>query len=328
MEIGLIILLLVVIVILIVITLNNKRSIDNLLRNNENYSKSQEVLLTHRDISSKTQGLVEGVFRNVQNLQNQVNELKQSGAKNASRITDTYSVVDSLSKVMLNQKRRGNFGEFQLSNIMAVYCGDNQNIYSMQYQLKNGTIVDCALNCPGDERILAIDAKFPLENYNRIIDSDNEYDFIERYKTNFKNDVKKHINDIFIKYINIETQPYAVMFVPSEAIYQYIAGENPELIDYAHTKKVLIVSPTTLLGVVFTIINLTKDLNRAKHSKEIEKTVSSLKENVDRLVERHEKAIRNCNTLLKSLEDTSKSIDKIESKVVKVFDGYVDEIDD
>lgn len=278
------------------------------------------------DVSLKTQGYVESLNTSIGTMLSQVGELTKESTRSKDMLENTFKAVSEMNKVMVNHKSRGNFGEYQLSNILSVYCGDNQNIYTMQYPLKNGTIVDCALLIPSDgkTKILGIDSKFPLDNYLKMENVEDE-SIKSGYIKSFKNDVKKHINDISEKYINSETQPYAIMFIPSEAIYQFIAGQTPELVEHGHRKKVLLVSPTTLLGVVFTIISLTKDFNRFKNAKKIEETVSTLKQDVDRLVERFEKVQSNYTTLGKNLELSSKSINKISNKVSNVYDGYVEE---
>jgi len=318
MELVFIGILMVITVGLVIVTLTSIHKINSLSNKLNQTEEIKQQVNQQGNVSLKTQGLVE-------TIQKQINDLNRYEIENSIKVKDTFRKVDDLSKIMVNQKSRGNYGEYQLSSIMAIYCGESQSIYSMQYRLQNNMIVDCALKTPGDDKIIGIDAKFPLENYQRIIDQNSSDELLDTYQARFSQNIKKHIQDIANKYITMETQPYAIMFVPSEAIYQYIASEHPDLIEYGHKRKVLLVSPTTLLGVVFTIINLTKDLHRSKHTKEIERNIVRLKDDIDRLVERHNRSLRQLDTLKNSLEETNKSITKIDNLVNKVVDGYVEE---
>lgn len=229
--------------------------------------------------------------------------------------------IHDMNAIMTNTKKRGTFGEYQLYHLLSLYCGDNEHIYAQQYHLKNGKIGDAALHLPGDERVLIIDSKFPMENYLKIVDHPE----LEIYQKEFKKNVKKHIDDIANKYINEETLEEAIMFIPSEAIYLYLCDECADLYEYAHKKRVLMTSPSTLMGVVFTLINITKDFNRSENIKEIEKRIISLKEDVDRLDARYEKVKKNLETLDKSLRDLGISKDKISKSINQAYDGAQEE---
>ena len=143
-----------------------------------------------------------------------------------------------------------------------------------------------------------------------------------RYESLFKQNIKKHINDISKKYLTSQTAENAVMFIPSEAIYTYICSHYSELIEYAHSKHVLITSPTTLIGVVFTLINLTKDFNRNKHIKSIEKDIVSMYDDVMRLTERLDNVDISITRLQKAFKDVHISADKIGKRIIKIHDGY------
>lgn len=127
------------------------------------------------------------------------------------------------------------------------------------------------------------------------------------------------------KYITKETVDLAVMFIPSEAIYTYICAENEDLVAYAHTKHILLTSPTTLLGVVFTLINATKDFNRSNHIKDIEKSIILMADDARRLGERMDKVQSSTDILEKSLKDARISADKISNRIQRFADGYVEE---
>ena len=229
--------------------------------------------------------------------------------------------MHDINVIMTNTKKRGTFGEYQLYHILSLYCGDNQHIYEEQYHLNNGKIGDAALHLPGNTKVLIIDSKFPMENYLKIVDNPKDVS----YQNEFKKNVKKHIDDISKKYITEETLEEAVMFIPSEAIYLYLCDECADLYDYAHNKKVLMTSPSTLMGVVFTLINITKDFNRSENIKEIEKRIIKLKDDTDRLDDRYGKVMKNLSTLEKSLRELEISKDKISKTINQAYDGAIEE---
>ena len=105
------------------------------------------------------------------------------------------------------------------------------------------------MHLPGEEKVMIIDSKFPLENYQNLLkDSLGDLE-VQKYESLFKQNIKKHINDIAKKYITSETVENAVMFIPSEAIYMYVCANCSDMIEFAHKKHILITCPTTLIGV-------------------------------------------------------------------------------
>ena len=250
-----------------------------------------------------------------------LSETNRSLGQSDIKINQMIDGMHDINVIMTNTKKRGTFGEYQLYHILSLYCGDNQHIYEEQYHLNNGKIGDAALHLPGNTKVLIIDSKFPMENYLKIVDNPKDVS----YQNEFKKNVKKHIDDISKKYITEETLEEAVMFIPSEAIYLYLCDECADLYDYAHNKKVLMTSPSTLMGVVFTLINITKDFNRSENIKEIEKRIIKLKDDTDRLDDRYGKVMKNLSTLEKSLRELEISKDKISKTNNQAYDGAREE---
>lgn len=319
----LLIIILIGLVVALIISMNKSSAMIAQMNDPAKNQSLTDSLMNQNASTMRTQGYVESMTETVAELKTQMTALSHENGANGERLSQTLKTVEDMNRIMVNHKRRGNFGEFQLSNLMSVYCGDNQAVFTMQYTLPNGTIVDCALQIPGDDRILGIDSKFPLESYMSILKiSDSQTnDGMDAAVKQMANDVKKHIDDISSKYINANTQPYAVMFVPSEAIYQFIAGSLPDVIEYGHRKKVLMASPTTLLGVVFTIISLTKDYNRAKHVEDIEKSLLLLQDDAERLVSRLQQMDSQYQTLGRTMQSVAISSNKIKKKIDNLSDG-------
>mgnify|MGYP003097759283 CR=1 FL=1 len=284
----------------------------------------EKIMLKQQENITSVKAISDNLFQMQQLLERKFNELELSTTGSTQILSNVSQDINEMNRVMINKKSRGNWGEYQLDTLLSIYCGESKEIYQMQYTLGNGMIGDAALKLPGNKKILIVDSKFPMENYVRILDSSNETDRT-RYSGLFKIDIKKHIDDIMKKYITKETVDLAVMFIPSEAIYTYICAENEDLVAYAHTKHILLTSPTTLLGVVFTLINATKDFNRSNHIKDIEKSIILMADDARRLGERMDKVQSSTDILEKSLKDARISADKISNRIQRLADGYVEE---
>lgn len=196
--------------------------------------------------------------------------------------------------------------------LLSVYCGQNPSIYSMQYTLPNGKIADCAFHLPDTNKVLCIDSKFPMENYMNLQED------MDTYLRPFKMNMKKHIDDVANKYINMDTMPYALLFVPSEAIYQFVCAKCDDLFTYALQKHVMLVSPTTLVAEVMTLLSSTKDFYRTSHMEEIERNILLLQEDANRLLERSIKAEKTLETLATQFHAVSISAQKLSSRMTKM----------
>ncbi len=258
-------------------------------------------------------------------IQNDLRKILKEHSYSLKQLDHVYDTIQSVNNMMINKKTRGNFGEYQLNHLLNIYAGESNEIYETQYKLNNNTIADVALRLPEENKVLIIDAKFPLENYMHMLEDGISELQLSKYQSLFKQNVKKHIDDISKKYITKETLESAVMFIPSEAIYFYICSECAELIDEAHKKHILITSPTTLLGVVFTLVNITKDIKRTKNIKQLEKDIVNMFDDVVRLRERTLKLDRSIEALLNASKDMKISCEKIGNKIEKIHDGYCEE---
>lgn len=274
--------------------------------------------------NEKSLGNDEKFDERLQYMNHHITSLLKEAALSAKKVNDISNSIQDINNIMINKKSRGNWGEYQLNNLLSIYAGDNQNIFETQYSLKNGSIGDVALHIPNSDKVMIIDSKFPLENYQKLEDDLSELER-NKYESLFKQNIKKHINDISKKYINSQTVENAIMFIPSEAVYMYLCANLSELIEYGHRKHVLITAPTTLIGVVFTLINITKDFNRSKHIKSLEKDIVNMYDDVNRLYARLENAETSLTRLQKTLKDVRVSAEKIGNKINRIHDGYQDE---
>ncbi len=201
--------------------------------------------------------------------------------------TLTGSVV-SLQELLGGERSRGAFGEVQLEALIRNVLPPAA--FEMQYTLSNGTRVDCVLKLPDPTGLVCIDSKFPLANYNRMFDSQaNDADRALAQKA-FRGDVKKHVDDIAKKYIIAnETSDGAVMFVPAEAVFAEIHAYHAEVVDYANSRRVWIVSPTTLMAVLNTARAVLKDVETRKQIHVMKEALARLAVEFGRFDERLKK---------------------------------------
>ena len=231
----------------------------------------------------------------------------------------TTNVV-SLQHLLGDKRSRGAFGEVQLEGLVRNILPPDA--YSFQEKLSNGNRVDCLLILPPPTGKVPVDAKFPLENYHRMLDQDlAESDKLAARKQ-FKLDIKKHIEDISQKYlIRNETSDGAVMFVPAEAVFAEIHAYHSDLVEYAMHKHVWIVSPTTLMAVLNTARAVMKDVQMREQVHIIQSELGKLSVDFKRFDERMKRLadnIRKANEEAGQVEITSRKISDHFAKIEAV----------
>ena len=224
--------------------------------------------------------------------------------------------IVSLQSVLTDKKSRGIFGEVNLKHIFVNVFGENQDkIYRLQYTFENGTIADSVLFAPEPLGLIAIDSKFPLENYQNMVDKNNSELMRIQAEKNFKIDVKKHIDAISSKYIIPGvTADHAIMFLPAEAIFAEINAYHQDLIDYSYKKKVWITGPTTLISTLTTIQVILKNVERDKYAKVIHDELKLLDIEFGRYRERWDKLSRSIDTVSKDVKELNTTSDKISKR--------------
>ena len=240
-----------------------------------------------------------------------------------SKIDEAQKKIDNLSldiisleSVLTDKKTRGIFGEVNLYNILKNVFGEkNDRVYQKQYKLENGYIADSVIFAPNPMGTIAIDSKFPLENYRIMVDKNKSDEERTIAYKKFKGDVKKHIDDINYKYI-IEgvTSNQAMMFIPAEAIFAEINAYHTDLIEYAYKKRVWLVSPTTLISTLTMILMIIQNIERDKYTSIIHEELNKLGILFDKFKERFDKLSRSVVTVNKDIESFSITTDKIKKK--------------
>lgn len=254
-----------------------------------------------------------------------------------SKIDEAQKKIDSLSSnivslqdVLTDKKSRGTFGEVQLNHILMSIFGDkNDKVFELQKKLSNDTIADAVLYIPEPVGMLCIDSKFPLENYQRMIDKSITEVERKQFERDFKTNVKKHINDISSKYIvQGLTSEQAIMFIPAEAIFAEINAYHQDLIDYAGVKKVWMASPTTIMSVLSTVQVVLRNMEREKYASIIHEELNKLGKEFKRYKTRWDSLARDIKRVSDDVDTINITSNKIEKKFESISKVEIDTYDE
>ena len=331
------------------------------VRNNSNNNKTSDLINFSESLTNQIQEVRKEIYKNskesredIESRLNEINKQMHSFTKSSSEnmsirfkqsdqvMKDVTSELEkikgtnekvltfanqmkTLEKILGNQKQRGIFGEIQLENLLSNVLPPE--LFKMQYSFKNNESVDAIVKV--NEFIIPIDAKFSLDNYNKMIESSDkdELDILEK---KFKSDIKNRIDET-AKYIrpNEGTVDYAYMFIPADGLYQDLLNSRvgslkinqQDLVSYAYQKKVMIVSPMSL----FPMLQVT---NKALNNMKIEDSINDVLNNVEKLSNHlnayktyHEKLGNTLCTAINHYNESSKEFKKIDKDVIKISSG-------
>ena len=236
------------------------------------------------------------------------------------KIEALSSNVVSLQDILTDKKSRGIFGEVQLYQILASVFGEkNDRTYQKQYKLSNNTMVDAMLFTPEPIGNIAIDSKFPLENYRKMYDSELTNEERINARKEFVGNLKKHIDDISEKYIiRNETSDQAIMFLPAEAIFAEINAYHTDVIDYAYRKNVRIASPTTLVSVLTTIQMILTNIEREEYASVIQEELGKLHEEFGRYEKRWKALEKDIEKVTKDVKEITTTSNKISKRFTEI----------
>jgi DNA recombination protein RmuC len=243
------------------------------------------------------------------------------------KIDGLTSNVVSLQELLGDKRSRGAFGEVQLENLVRNILPEMA--YEFQYTFKsNGARADCVLKLPAPTGMVAVDAKFPLENYRRMFEAGlPELERVAAQRL-FRADVKKHVDDIAAKYIIAgETSDGAVMFVPAEAVFAEIHAYHSEVVDYAMQRRVWIVSPTTLMAVLNTARAVMKDVATREQVHIIKDELGKLGKDFQRFDARMKKLADHIRLAHQDAEEVRVSSDKITRRFTQIERVELDQPD-
>lgn len=233
------------------------------------------------------------------------------------KITELSTNVVTLQEILSDKRSRGAFGEVQLGALVRNIMPEGS--FALQHSLGNGTRVDCLLRLPEPTGNLTVDAKFPLESYQKMTDLSLSTIERERAGRQFRQDIKKHINDIADKYVvKGETADGAMMFIPAEAVFAEIHAHHPELVQEAQRRHVWLVSPTTMMAVLTTARAVLRDAATQEQVHIIQKHLYELSKDFARFQERMDKLAMHIAQAHRDVDDVHKSARRISGRFQKI----------
>ena len=301
-----------------------------------------DLMKTMNDNFDKTNNRVEERLININDRVNErldenfnkTNRTFTSVLERLSKIDEAQKKIDTLStdivslqSILTDKKSRGIFGEINLKHILVSIFGErNDKIYRLQYSFNNNTIADAVIFAPEPLGTVAIDSKFPLENYRIMVDKTKSSMERTNAEKQFKIDVKRHIDAIASKYIIPGvTSNQAIMFLPAEALFAEINAYHQDLIEYAHHKNIWITSPTTLMSTLTIIQVILKNMERDKYAKVIHNELNKLGLEFARYKERWDKLSRSIETVGKDVENIHITTDKITKRFESISSVDIEE---
>ena len=252
---------------------------------------------------------------NIEALTKKLTELESTNRQ----IHEIWTRLEGLENILKNPKRRGNLGEYFLKELLENVFSSDQ--YKLQYSLSTG-IVDATLFLGW--KLIPIDAKFPHENYERLVASEDEYS-VKKYSSELKNDIKNRIDEV-AKYIlpEEETTDFAFMLIPAEWMYydmfiNKLWDINPsKLIEYGFSKKVIICSPSWFYAYLQTVLQGMKSLQIEEQAKEIQKYVLKLQKDLWSYEEVFSKLWSSLWTTVNHYNTAQKRFQIIDKDIIKI----------
>ena len=329
---GLILIIFIILIILIVIVNNrhnlevdkNIAEIKNVLsRDLLNFSSHMSEDFTN--LSERLNSNLIQSHKSSNEIFNNINERIVKIDEAQKGIAELSKEVGSLQKILTDKKSRGTFGEIELYSLLETAYGTNSDRFQKQYHLPNGYIADAVIFGGENLGVICVDSKFPLENYRRIYDENASQFDKENARKAFKNDVKKHIDDIKEKYIIPGvTADMAYMFIPAEAIFSEIYASFDELVDKSYNDKVYLVSPTTLMAYITAIKSIYLGQTKDKKAKEIQLLLNELGQEFERLHSRQESLYSDYHKLENDFDQINITSNKIIKKFNRINSGEID----
>ncbi len=235
------------------------------------------------------------------------------------KITELSGNVVSLKDLLNDKRSRGAFGEIQLSTLIRNIFPEHEKHCAFQHTLSNGKRADCILFLPKPTGNLVVDSKFPLEAYQRLMDTSLSETDRRVAEQQFRRDIKKHIQDIAEKYIiPEETAEGAIMFIPAEAVFAEIHAHYPDLVEASYQAKVWLASPTTMMAILTTIRAVLKDDATKQQVHIIQQHLQVLGQDFGRFQQRMDGLQRHIEQAHQDVQEVNVSARKITSRFGKI----------
>ena len=285
------------------------------------------------DVDRRLQALVETMDRRLGELDTKFDRRLESTTRTAGEIHDRLGKMDEATAQMLSRvqdlarleqalqppKARGGFGELLLSNLLRDRLP--ADAYELQYGFRDGQRVDAVVKV---ERLVPIDAKFPLDNFERLAsaETDGQRALFEKA---FARDLKGHVDAIAEKYIRPDegTFDFALMYLPAESIYyELVCGKTGALLAYAHSKRVFPVSPTTFTSQLQVIVLGLKGLQIEQHAQEVMAYVAQLQKDFGRFRDDFEVVGKHLSHAQSKYAEAEKRLDRFDGRLERAADQH------
>jgi DNA recombination protein RmuC len=248
-------------------------------------------------------------------LRGQLGQLSQANTQIQAMVKD----VATLQDILRPPKLRGGMGEVLLENVLREILPPEH--YTLQHRFKSGTIVDAAIRF--SEGLVPVDAKFPLENFRRMLEAGSEDDR-KAARKEFARNVKKHIDDIHDRYIRVDegTFPFALMYIPAENVYYETIiksdaeDEEKALYAYATARQVMPVSPNSFYTYLLTLAQGFRGLKIEEQAKEILQHLTRLRQELDRFTEDFRKVGMHLTNAQTRFTEAEKRLTRFEEKLI------------
>ena len=290
---------------------------------NMNTAMNQALRDTIKLVAEQLKDSRESVERSSQNVHKQVEGFTAGLTKlteNVKQVHETVQSVSSFQDIFKSPKLRGIWGEASLEASLEQFFP--RDSYEIQHYFKSGEAVDVALKLPND-LLLPVDSKFNWENFEKMVNADNDIQK-EQYRKLFFSDVKKKIDEIASKYILPAegTTDLALMFVPAETVYYEIINniKDVDIPAYARSKKIFMVSPNTFGLSVAAIRHWLKDVQLSKQTKDIMKRLERISTDGRKLGDDFRKLGKHLDDARSSYEDTEKRVTLMVDRVQNVVE--------
>jgi len=304
------------------------RALDSKINESNRFmSQSQQNMnITLQEQFGQSTRMIQGITGQSAKMIAEITEKLTSLDQTNKQVIGFSEQLSNLEKTLTHQKKRGNLGEAGLQLVLENILPPTA--YELQHQFADGDIVDAVVKTR--DGLIPVDAKFSLDNYNRVTQEKNEQ-LREQLEKDFKNDLKKRIDETS-KYIkpNQGTLEFAFMFIPAEGIYYdllvnevgAVKSNTRSLIEYAmREKKVIIVSPTTFSAYLHTVLQGLRAMKIEESAQSIRKNVESLHKHIQAYEEYMKKLGNSLSTTVNHYNNAYKELEKMDKDVVKITEG-------
>lgn len=298
-----------------------------LTESTKSMSQTQQHLhQTLQEQFSQNTRMLQGITGQSAKMIGEITEKLTSLDKTNQQVIGFSEQLSNLEKVLTSQKKRGNLGEAGLQLVLENMLPPTA--FTLQYQFSDGDTVDAVIHMR--DGLIPVDAKFPLDNYDKLI-NESDKDKRAQYEKDFKADLKKRIDETS-KYIKPKegTLEFAFMFIPAEAIYYdllvnevgAVKVNTRSLIDYAfNERKVVIVSPTTFAAYLQTVLQGLRALKIEESAKVIRKNVEALQKHMKAYESFMQKLGVSLGTTVNHYNTAYKELAKVDKDVVRITAG-------